>query len=1028
MKGEFYGISKEDEVAKLKEVREIAEEKLSSIRNDVSALQQELNDIREVYDLDEKEGLAMWFNADARFNEVRKELLKAQRAGRKPYFGRIDFVDIDADTKETFYIGKTVIARDITKPIVIDWRAPVSSAYYEQKLGLCKYRVPHIGKWTVDLKRKRTYEIEGDELKDFFDTEVVANDELLTKYLSKNKKNVLSEIIATIQQEQNEVIRKSPLHNVLIQGSAGSGKTTVAMHRISYILYNFEKQFPAKDFYIIGSNKVLLNYITGVLPDLDVYDVKQLTMDELFTTLLYEEWLPQTMKVRQTEKTDISVSVKGTSKWFSALERFATSKLRSILPNEDVVLKDEGDQIMKKSEIEEVFRKYRTSTLVDLVEKLTDRLESRVETFVYSNKHRFLPEEQKKIFGYFKKYFNRIKCKQSVTELYEEFLFLMKDTTEFSYLPGEFDLYDLSSMAYLYKRLIEEKVIREAAHVVIDEAQDFGIAIYQSIKYCLTKCTYTIMGDVSQNINFGCGLEDWEELKKLMLPNKFDYFGLLRKSYRNTIEISDFAMDILRHGSFPIYPVEPIVRHGEKVAINRASNDENLANGIASSIRELHQEGFETIAVICADQKQTLEMSKRLSKTVDVRIFSEENCEFDSGVTVLPIEYSKGLEFDAVIIADASSEYYPKEDSYAKLLYVASTRALHELRVFYTGELTGLIKDPIPENRKNISFAEDDFHVAPRVFEEDDRTKEQMAFEQAREGDKELSEREKYGPRRIVVNSSKEKEGDSATKVAPKAVTASAKTIIKSNPEKEEKKDSGISEFGSMPNGTSLLGIGKGKIDNGIKWVKGSDNAVIMTTGCGCLKIVPISDDSVRVIFAGEGQGDYPYEQGVFDASRIVEKPKYSVRDGRDKIEILMNKLSVLVEKRTGIVTFVSANGKQYLTEKSDTRRIDSKGNVNNCYEYFDFSKREILKAFGEKEEEWIDVTGSVRYISHRLLCSDRADFGEMKKGTETVLMSMKGYQLVFPGNVGILVSHISDPYVKFENTNSIDFVFRGCN
>ncbi|MCR5723236.1 MAG: UvrD-helicase domain-containing protein, partial [Lachnospiraceae bacterium] len=311
--GTFYGTTREDEERKLNKVRQIAEDKLKGVRQQAAQLQDDLKSLREVYDVDDKEGLAQWFNTDARFNEVRNEMRRAERAGKKPFFGRIDIEDPEAGKRETFYIGKTVIAMNPSEPDVIDWRAPISSVYYDHSLGICTYKVPKEGIFKVDLKRKRTYEIEDGAIKDFYDSDVVANDDLLTKYLSKSKRNVLSEIIATIQQEQNEVIRKNPRHNVLVQGSAGSGKTTVAMHRISYILYNYDVEFKPDGFYIVGSNKVLLNYITGVLPDLDVYGVRQMTMEELFTRLLYEDWDNKKMKVRSFDKKEKSIGIKGTS-------------------------------------------------------------------------------------------------------------------------------------------------------------------------------------------------------------------------------------------------------------------------------------------------------------------------------------------------------------------------------------------------------------------------------------------------------------------------------------------------------------------------------------------------------------------------------------------------------------------------------------------------------------------------------------------------------------------------------------------
>ena len=238
-------------------------------------------------------------------NENMKIFLhKNQRALKKPYFGRIDILS-EKGKKEQFYLGKGGVMKDSTTILVVDWRAPIAAIYYENGLGKCSYSVPGGSEIPVELKQKRTYEIEGERLIDYYDSEVIANDELLTKYLMKNKEAVLGEIVATIQKEQNDIIRKSPHRNIIVQGVAGSGKTTVAMHRISYILYNYEKRFRPEDFYIIGSNRILLNYITGVLPDLDVHGIRQMMMEELFVRLLYEEWKENKYKIVSCKKEEL---------------------------------------------------------------------------------------------------------------------------------------------------------------------------------------------------------------------------------------------------------------------------------------------------------------------------------------------------------------------------------------------------------------------------------------------------------------------------------------------------------------------------------------------------------------------------------------------------------------------------------------------------------------------------------------------------------------------------------------------------
>ena len=245
-------LSRQAEERYLERTLAVVRDNLENYGREVNRMQNDIDEMLAHYHDNDVEVYTILTNTVTLHEHMRRALMRNEKALRKPYFGRIIFHDEALDKEESIYIGKGGISKDTTHWMVVDWRAPVANAYYENGLGKCSYTVPNDTQIEINLEHKRTYEIENGKLLDYFDSEVIANDDLLTKYLAKNKQAVLSEIVATIQKEQNEIIRKSPYHNMIVQGVAGSGKTTVAMHRISYILYNYEERFKPDDFYIVG--------------------------------------------------------------------------------------------------------------------------------------------------------------------------------------------------------------------------------------------------------------------------------------------------------------------------------------------------------------------------------------------------------------------------------------------------------------------------------------------------------------------------------------------------------------------------------------------------------------------------------------------------------------------------------------------------------------------------------------------------------------------------------------------------------
>ena len=527
---EVFATSRQEEENHLEQTLAVIRSNIKSYGQEIARMQTDIDEMLDHYHDNEPEVFSILNTTVTLHEHMKRALMRNEKALSRPYFGRIIFHDALLDKMETLYIGRGGISKDTTNQIVIDWRAPVANAYYENGMGRCSYKAPDGSPIKIDLKNKRTYEIEKGKLLDYFDSEVIANDDLLTKYLAKNKQAVLGEIVATIQKEQNEIIRKSPYHNIIVQGVAGSGKTTVAMHRISYILYNYKERFKPDDFYIVGSNRMLLEYITGVLPDLDVYGVRQMTMEQLFTRLLYEDWEEGKCKIKSLDKNGNREIAKGSKKWFEDLEKYCQRVEAEAISRDSVYLnrkqfvegiKDgkagvfdetkEGEEtpqnlicLLDGETIETYVRDNPAASIQNKINMLNKRLVSKIKDEFLRKGLQYTEAERKAILKAYRGKFGGRIWKRSIYEMYQEFITGQIKKGYMVDLPEDaFDVYDLAALSYLYKRVKEKDVISEAHHVVIDEAQDFGMMAYCALKFCMTGCTYTVMGDVSQNIHFG---------------------------------------------------------------------------------------------------------------------------------------------------------------------------------------------------------------------------------------------------------------------------------------------------------------------------------------------------------------------------------------------------------------------------------------------------------------------------------------------------------------------------------------------
>lgn len=613
---------------------------------------------------------------------------ETQRAIGQPYFGKLVYAEQGdaeqsgvADT--TIYIGKKGISnyRDHEELWVIDWRAPVSQLYYRGNLGKTSYDAPRETR-EVDLKLKTTLEIENSRLLGLYDSEVVANDDLLVKYLSKNKDVVLNEIVATIQEDQDRIIRKPLRVNVVVQGVAGSGKTTVALHRVAYLLYEYREELEGESVYVLAANRLFLNYITSMLPDLDVPAVCQGTLAQLLETQLQKR-LP-TLRFR----VNVLDSDYALPDILPRLQAFVQAVKTQTFANEvalhDVVFWSKQEVVTQLDGLHEM-----TFT------RLAQLMDKRLALFYKNNETAFsLPlhdslfrqgitlkqdvdKQMAKVRTQLMQWYRRGVKRLRPQELLQGFRQSLGLGTR---RPADYTLDDLCILALFANWIDEGCDMPEIRQVVVDEAQDLSALQYHCIRSIFRNATFTIVGDVMQNITPNT-LGSWEEVIEQVFGGKAEYETLL-KSYRNTIEISDFAKRIVEHSTKEPFATQPLVRHGDPVALLDVPPPQKLQTLLALLAR-LQQAEYGLHAVICKDAKTAQALYKSVQGQADVQWMDAQSDTLTLGTYILSAADAKGLEFDCVVIWDFDDyDLEPPACGEFKRLYVAATRALHELYVF----------------------------------------------------------------------------------------------------------------------------------------------------------------------------------------------------------------------------------------------------------------------------------------------------------------------------------------------------------
>ena len=577
-----------------------------------------------------------------------KQMIKYQHIKQNPYFGRMDFKTEDEVIK--VYVGIYGFNYE-NRNYIFDWRAPISNLFYDYGIGKAKYEAP-IGTINGDIILRRQYKIENGTIERIIESEININDEMLQEVLSNNSSDKMKNIVTTIQKEQNEIIRDTSNKYMIIQGVAGSGKTSVALHRIAYLLYK-EKNLSYSNILIFSPNDIFTEYISDVLPELGERNVLNTTFNDLL-----EQYLKKFAKLEKFSDFLEKVYENNIKPNYifdrHELDYFIQDYIKSHIFYRNINV---AKEMFNKFELNDLLlNKYKKLSLMERISNLAEYLCNKLNVSIRKNKRKI----ENLIIS-------ELGISLDPVSIFLEFLKVKGIEKE---IINKIDYEDLEYIIYIYFELNGYPYNSNIKHVVIDEAQDYSELQFYILRKCFEKAYFTILGDVNQAINPYCQYNSLEELSDVF-SDGYKYIEL-NNTYRSSPEILDYSNTILG-----IKNIKSI-RSSNGIPVKHYNNNENV-DEIVKNIQYIYEHGFKNVAIITKNSAETNKMYNKLMKKNTEYNFTKNMIKKDC-ISIMPSYLAKGLEFDGVIIYNDINDMY--NDDEKKLYYVAVTRAQHVLFVY----------------------------------------------------------------------------------------------------------------------------------------------------------------------------------------------------------------------------------------------------------------------------------------------------------------------------------------------------------